>query len=323
MNSSKDTQTEYMDAYTRETKEWLDNRYLWVDENNVYIAHEPIYGMRNGHCEPAVLFRYMIAYRILRSLSHIQFESLLDVGGGEGYKAALIKRIYGVDVKSCDISSEACKRASEIFKISSNVTDIHSLSFPNQSFDVVLCSETLEHVTNWKKALHELLRISRKAVILTLPHESKQIVRMNRKKHILAGHINHFTNSSFDFVKNNQNHIKIEKIYSSLLINACILIETTYGPYYHYRQHSRNPARKFLCSIFNLLLPVFRNIFSERIASRVILLDDLLAKAFRTIHYSGMIVVILKDSKYYSEKSWRDIIPDQVIDFSVPYHHLN
>jgi ubiquinone/menaquinone biosynthesis C-methylase UbiE len=265
----------------------------------------------------------MIAYRIIRSLSHIQFESLLDVGGGEGYKAALIRRIYGVDVKSCDISLEACKRAEKIFQISSNTADIHHLPYPDNSFDIVLCSETLEHVTDWKKALDELIRVSKKSVILTLPKQSRQIIQQSRKNHLLASHIHSFTNNSFDFLKNYRYDIKIENIYSTLLINPCILIETTYGPYYHYREHSRSSARKFLRRVFNLFLPIFRKIFSERIASYIILLDDLLAKYLHSLHYSGMLFVILKESKYFSEKSRKKIYIDEVLDFSVPYHYLD
>ncbi|MCH7759950.1 class I SAM-dependent methyltransferase [candidate division TA06 bacterium] len=312
-----------MDEYTRETKKWLDKRYLWVDENKIYIAHEPIYGLRKGHCEHAILFRYMITYRLLRVLSHIQFESLLDVGGGEGYKAALIKRIYRVNVKSCELSEEACKRAEEIFQISSDTADIHQLPYSDHSFDIVLCSEALEHVTNWKKALDELIRISKKAVILTLPHESEQFVQQNRQNQIMASHIHRFNNNSFDFLKGNQYDIKTEKIYSSLLTIPCILVEATHGPYYNYRKHSRTLMRKVLRRCFDLFIPIFRNILHEKVASWIIHLDDRLTRYLQFVHYSGMLFVILKDPKSYTKKSRKKIYIDQVLNFSVPYHYLN
>lgn len=312
-----------MDEYTRETKKWLDKRYLWVDENKIYIAHEPIYGLRKGHCEHAILFRYMITYRLLRVLSHIQFESLLDVGGGEGYKAALIKRIYRVNVKSCELSEEACKRAGEIFQISSDTADIHQLPYPDHSFDIVLCSEALEHVTNWKKALDELIRISKKAVILTLPHESEQFVQQNRQNQIMASHIHRFNNNSFDFLKGNQYDIKTEKIYSTLLTIPCILLEATHGPYYNYRKHSRTLMRKVLRRCFDLFIPIFRNFLHEKVASWIIHLDDRLTRYLQFVHYSGMLFVILKDPESYIKKSRKKIYIDQVLNFSVPYHYLN
>ena len=312
-----------MDEYTRESKNWLDKRYEWVNEKNIYIAHEPIYGLRRGHCEHAILFRYMIAYRILRSLSHIRFESLLDVGGGEGYKAALIKNLFNAKVKSCDLSLEACKRAKEIFEVSSETADIHHLPYANRSFDIVLCSETLEHVKEREIALQELLRVARRAVILTLPHESKEIVRQNRKDRLIASHIHHFNRFSFDHLSRDPYEVKKEKIYSSLLTLPCILTEATYGPYYHYREFPRSSKRRLPRKIFKLFLPIFRKIFTDKVAGWILLLDDCLTKVFPSIHYSGMLFLILKESKETIEKSREKIRVDQLLKFSVPYHYLN
>ena len=41
---------EAMDTYTEDTKSWLDQRFREVDAEGVFLAHQPIYGFRRGHC---------------------------------------------------------------------------------------------------------------------------------------------------------------------------------------------------------------------------------------------------------------------------------
>ena len=43
------------------------------------------------------------------------------------------------------------------------------LLYPDNSFDTVICSDVLEHIGKHKVALHELNRIARKKVIITVP----------------------------------------------------------------------------------------------------------------------------------------------------------
>ena len=51
------------------------------------------------------------------------------------------------------------------------VADITRLPFPDRSFDVAGCFEVLEHLHAPQQALRELVRVSRSAVILSVPHE--------------------------------------------------------------------------------------------------------------------------------------------------------
>lgn len=137
--------------------------------------------------------------QIMKALSHLQFDSLLDVGGAEGYKAAMVRSIFKAKVKSVDLSAEACKRAKEIFDIDGEAIDIHQLPFKDQEFDVVLCSETLEHVTDIEKATDELMRVCKKAVVITVPHESEEFIAYNIKNNIPHAHIHCLNLNSFDF----------------------------------------------------------------------------------------------------------------------------
>src|SRR5690349_21265411 len=130
-------------SYTNETQKWLDRRFRASDEHGIYIGHQPIYGFRGEPSEPSHIERYAITYQIMTMLSRLQFAKFIDVGGGEGYKAALVQHLFGAQVRNADLSAEACRRAKDLFRLDAEAIDIHALPYKDGAFDVVLCSETL------------------------------------------------------------------------------------------------------------------------------------------------------------------------------------
>lgn len=52
-----------------------------------------------------------------------------------------------------------------------------------------MCSETLEHVADWHKAMDELLRVASKTVVITVPHQPKEVVDKHIEEEIPHGHI--------------------------------------------------------------------------------------------------------------------------------------
>jgi SAM-dependent methyltransferase len=127
----------------------------------------PVYGLGHPDAEGGHLRRYARIARILRALDGIEFESLLDVGGAEGYVAHAAARILGCEAASVDLSLQASLRARELFGLPSAAVDSWRLPFADGAFDVVLCSEVIEHVENPVETLLELQRVARVAVILT------------------------------------------------------------------------------------------------------------------------------------------------------------
>ena len=156
-----------MDKETEKIKKWLDDRFTVGVAEGDYFSHQPIYGYDAGRTEGRHLIRYAITLSILNRLASCKFDSVVDVGGAEGYTANLIKKIFNVPVVTCDLSFEANLRARELFGIDSIAIDITSLPFKDNAFDVVVCSEVIEHLVNPIQALFELKRIARKAVIIT------------------------------------------------------------------------------------------------------------------------------------------------------------
>lgn len=300
-----------MDEYTGTTQQWLDARFRATDEHGVYRAHQPIYGFRHGPAEPGIVKRYTITHRILSALAQLDFGSLLDVGGAEGYKAALVRRVFGVDVATCDLSDEACARAREIYDIPARSIDIHRLPFDDASFDVVLCSETLEHVAEIEQATAELLRVARRAVVITVPREPKAVVERNIREKIPHAHIHALDLRSFDHLRAAGYTVLAEPMLDPRLRIPMVLADAT-------PRESKGRASAIMRA-FNLITPLLRAMFGPRSARALIRLDRSTANASS---YTGMVFTILKDPRHRLEHSTRSIDPQVVIDFVVPLHRL-
>jgi SAM-dependent methyltransferase len=156
-----------MNQHTESARAWLDRRYS-RDSQGGYLAHQPIHGLRTERAEPNWILRFARTGRLLELLHTLEFDSVLDVGGGEGYLAALVRDLFGAGtVHSSDLSAQACLRAREIFGIRGAAADSNRLPFADRSYDVVLCSEVLEHLSRPVLAISELARIARKYVVVT------------------------------------------------------------------------------------------------------------------------------------------------------------
>lgn len=161
----------HMDSYTRKTRDWLEERFRDRDEKGIYKSHAPIYGFN-----PEYMFlglyknNFAILKEIERMTAYFAISNFLEVGCAEGYTAHLIEEIFKLKACALDLSLEAVKRAREIYHLEGIVADAQALEcIKDNSFDLVVCSETLEHLPDPQKALDELLRISKKALIVTVP----------------------------------------------------------------------------------------------------------------------------------------------------------
>lgn len=298
-----------MNHYTQKTREWLDVRYRQTDSHGVFFAHQPIYGFRMGHSEKSLLHRYTVTYHIMKMLSHLDFGNLIDVGGAEGYKGALVRHLFDADVKSCDLSQEACNRANEIYSMDSQAIDVQDLPFEADSFDIVLCSEVLEHVPEFETAVEQLVRVCKKAVVITLPHESKKHVEKHRT-HPHA-HLRAFNLKSLDHLELRGFKIIRRKMNNQFVKPLGVLAEAM--P----RTHKR-PV--LLWNLYNNSLPLLRVLFGKRTMKCLIYLDAFVSSV---LSYNSMMFVILKDANAYSAQPSKQIRGSHIIDFAVPYHYFH
>jgi SAM-dependent methyltransferase len=113
--------------------------------------------------------------RIIKEAIEVEPKTILNVGSGHCKPDAHLNhlgfKVYSTDYFGFDDNKKFIKEM-ESFKdiIDYYNSDIFDLStFPIKSADVVICSETLEHLVEYKKAFDNLMLLTNKRLIITVP----------------------------------------------------------------------------------------------------------------------------------------------------------
>jgi ubiquinone/menaquinone biosynthesis C-methylase UbiE len=132
-------------------------------------------------------------------------EKILDVGCGEGVTLDKIQKMkIGKKLEGVDNFDDAITIGTKTFpNLSLKKADIYNLPYKDNSFDMVLCNEVLEHLERPQDALDELRRVSSKYLLLSVPHEPWfQLANFFRGRHVTRfgnhpEHIQHWTKNEF------------------------------------------------------------------------------------------------------------------------------
>lgn len=174
------------------------------------------YWLKRGKSK-GLRLRYLIFLDWLKPGSRV-----LDVGGGDGYQGEILKNEKNCDVTVLDISEEAVKICQER-GVNAVIGDIEKkLPFNDNTFDVVILSDVLEHIIESEEALLEALRVSKNSVFVSFPNTGYikyriQLLfgRFPSQKFIHAKeHLRFWTIKDFKEMLNNLN-IEIVQIKSS------------------------------------------------------------------------------------------------------------
>lgn len=147
---------------------------------------------------------------LLQIISDLKPKTILDAGCGEGFTLARLKNNrIGERLEGIEYSLEAISLGKKMYpSISIKQGDIYALPYNDNSFDLVICSEVLEHLEHPEKALTEVIRVSKKYCLLSVPNEPFfMISNFLRGKNLSRWgndieHINHWSKTSFEkFVK--------------------------------------------------------------------------------------------------------------------------
>lgn len=94
-------------------------------------------------------------------VSKRRFHKILDIGCASGEMTNKISRVLPkAQLTGTDVYKEAILYGKKHYPhIKFVVADAHKLPFPSKSFDLVVCYETIEHLTNPRKALKEIYMV--------------------------------------------------------------------------------------------------------------------------------------------------------------------
>ena len=98
---------------------------------------------------------------------------VLEVGCGEGVVLEYLAgrnpatRFDGFELDATALAGARtrCPRAALVRG------DVYALPVPDQTYDLVLCLEVLEHLADPARALREIRRVARRGLLLSVPHE--------------------------------------------------------------------------------------------------------------------------------------------------------
>ena len=112
--------------------------------------------------------RWISFYHQVHEIITAEPDSVLEVGIGPGITKSILKNIGKFTYVSLDNNAELKP---------DHIGSILDMPFQNKQYDVVGCFEVLEHLPydNFEKALSELLRVAKKAVIISLPNAERTI----------------------------------------------------------------------------------------------------------------------------------------------------
>lgn len=142
---------------------------------------------------------------LLRLIVDLKIETILDAGCGEGFtlerlrKEGLGKRLEGVDRSSAAIALGKKMAPGLILRFG----DINTLPYQDSCFDLVVCSEVLEHLARPEEALKEIKRVAKKYCLLSVPNEPFfMAANLLRGKNLLRWgndieHVNHWSHKDF------------------------------------------------------------------------------------------------------------------------------
>lgn len=124
--------------------------------------------------------------------------SVLEVGCGEGLLADQLIKINRPDrFEACDVALRPAPNLDP--QIVLREASIYALPYPAASFDLVVCCEVLEHLTDPAAGLAELARVSARHVLLSTPWEPVwRLLNLARGHYLGAlgntpGHLQHFS----------------------------------------------------------------------------------------------------------------------------------
>ena len=131
--------------------------------------------MNLKHLLPSFRNRFQFVISAVKEIALVNHvETTLNIGSGEGDFDAMLSR-YTLNLISCDINDQDVDTARKLNKHINNlkyeIKDALHTGYKDNSFDLVVCTEVIEHVGSPKALIQEIFRIVKPggSVVMTFP----------------------------------------------------------------------------------------------------------------------------------------------------------
>jgi ubiquinone/menaquinone biosynthesis C-methylase UbiE len=129
---------------------------------------------------------HLVRYQLAQSLA--SGKRVLDVATGSGYGAKMLAEAGAVSVKAVDISQETIFKAKKNYNhknIEFICDSAEGLStIPNNSIDLVVSFETIEHLPNYNEYLKSLKRVLAPEGLVLISTPNKEVSKQKNPFHI-------------------------------------------------------------------------------------------------------------------------------------------
>lgn len=160
---------------------WEEERPRSYPQSLEYTETPPHLGAR--------IRKYWIEKLLSEAIDREKSPTFLDVGCAEGLylydMASYASLAVGIDfslpyLKKAKGSRFLYSRSKDM-EVDFVLADAENLPFRDYSFDIVLCSEVLEHLIDWRKCVSELTRTCSKRMIVSFPPHTSLFQRLAEK----------------------------------------------------------------------------------------------------------------------------------------------
>lgn len=178
-----------LDPALRSIARGLSTREHNTSENMDAIYSDP--NLMTHYFTPKRLaFYHQVRERLVRLA--IQPTDVLDVGCGSGHLLVEVKNIFpAARLQGVDFSPESIRVARRLNPaLEFNVMSIFDVEQLHRQFDLILCTEVIEHLEEADRAVEKLVAVCRPGgtIVITAPHG---------RRDTFAGHFNFWTPESF------------------------------------------------------------------------------------------------------------------------------
>lgn len=179
-----------------------------------------------------------------QNLSAFTPENILDIGCGDGKRTMRIARYYNVnmsDVYGLDNNDDLIFICNRMFNASKIDLETEDIPYKDNTFDLVICNQVLEHLKNYKKTIYEATRVTKNRghIVIGIPNLAHLINRI----YLLFGiqpmcidlngpHVRSFTHKNFVKFLNSLELIKLIDCKGSLMYPLPFFLGKFFASYF-------------------------------------------------------------------------------------------